>query len=241
MRVNPRWLFCKNISEAKEAQREMAQRVIWEDAISQPIKHIAGMDVSNTPFDPAQMMFSAMVLLSYPSLEVLGTMAREKKQTFPYIPGLLGFREVPGLIEVFNQSSLLPEVIMVDGHGSSHPRELGVASHLGVLLDIPTIGVAKSVLVGKLAATLPEESGSSVPLVWKGKQIATVVRTKKRCLPLIISAGHRVSLKTATKLVLDCIKGYRLPEPTRQAHWVANCCRKDFFLKNETNDMNCEK
>jgi deoxyribonuclease V len=226
---NPKWLFYETIEEAKAAQKEMATRVILEDDINRPIEHIGGVDVSNTPFDPAKMVFGAVVVCSYSSLSIVETSTQADEQKFPYIPGLLGFREVPTIIQAYKKLSLFPDLIMVDGHGVSHPRGLGVASHLGVLLDTPTIGVAKSILVGTPAASLPEEVGSMVPLLWKGREIAMVVRTKKRCSPLIVSVGHKISLKTATQLVIGCLKKYRLPEPTRYAHLAANKYRREFF------------
>ena len=173
---NPQWLFYENFEKAQAAQKEMAEKVLLEDDFSKPIEHIAGMDVSNTPFDLEQMVFGATILCSYPSLSIVHTTTQTNKQTFPYIPGLLGFREAPTLIQAYNQLPLFPDVIMVDGHGVSHPRGLGIASHVGVLLDTPTIGVAKSILVGAPAFDLSEEAGSMVPLLWKGKEIAMVVR-----------------------------------------------------------------
>lgn len=125
---------------------------------------------------------------------------------------------------------------MVDGHGISHPRRLGVASQIGILLDIPTIGVAKSILVGEPDGSLGEEAGSSVPLVWKGTLIGQVVRTKRRCQPLYISAGHKISLQTAINLVLSCVKNYRMPEPTRRAHLVANAHRTKDLLPEQPFD-----
>ncbi|HEX2582537.1 MAG TPA: deoxyribonuclease V [Chlamydiales bacterium] len=228
--MNRKWLFCETIDEAKAAQKEMGEKVLAEDVFQEPIKYIGGVDVSNTPFDPEERIFAAAIILSYPSLSLAETATQAHQQTFPYIPGLLGFREVPTLIQAYKQLSLVPDIIMVDGHGISHPRGLGIASHLGVLLDIPTIGVAKSILVGSPAGPLSEEVGSMVPLLWKGKQIAMMVRTKKRCSPLIVSIGHKVSLQTATQLVLRCLTKYRLPEPTRYAHLAANKCRTDFLI-----------
>jgi deoxyribonuclease V len=221
----------ETIEEAKEAQKEMAKKVLLDDCFNKPIEVIGGMDVSNTPFDPKQMIFGAMIACSYPSLSILQNATQANKQTFPYVSGLLGFREAPTLIQAYSQLSVVPDVIMVDGHGVSHPRGLGIASHLGVLLDIPTIGVAKSILVGTPAGSLSEEVGSMTPLLWKGKEIAMMVRTKKRCSPLIISAGHKISLKTAIQLVMNCLKKHRLPEPTRYAHLAANKTRLDFSIK----------
>ncbi|MGZ3632734.1 MAG: deoxyribonuclease V [Parachlamydiaceae bacterium] len=229
--ANPKWLFIESIPEAQAAQKDMAKKVVLEDDLPESIKHIGGLDVSNTPFDPEQKIFGAATVISYPSLSLVETATQTNRQTFPYVPGLLGFREAPTLIEAYKQLSILPDIIMVDGHGVSHPRGLGIASHLGVLLGIPTIGVAKSILVGTPAGPLPEEVGSTVPLVWKGKEIGMMLRTKKRCLPLIISAGHKVSLKTAVELVMSCLTKYRLPESTRYAHLTANKARKDFQNK----------
>ena len=228
--LNSKWLLYENIEEAKAVQKEMAKKVIFEDVIDKPIENIGGMDVSNTPFDPESMVFGAATILSYPSLTLIQIATQANKQTFPYIPGLLGFREAPTLVQAYKQLSLFPDIIMVDGHGVSHPRGLGIASHLGVLLDTPTIGVAKSILVGTPAAPLSEEAGSMVPLMWKGREIAMMVRTKKRCTPLIISVGHKVSLTTAIQLVMSCLKKYRLPEPTRHAHLAANKSRKEFII-----------
>lgn len=230
---NNKWLFYENITEAQAAQKEMAEKVLLKDDINTPVKYVAGVDLSNTPFDPEQMIFGAMVISSYPCLSIVETVTQANKQTVPYIRGLLGFREVPTLIDAYNQLSVIPDVIMVDGHGVSHPRGLGVASHLGVLLDMPTIGVAKSILVGKPEGVLCEEVGSMVPLVWKGDIIGMILRTKKRCLPLIISAGHKITLETAVQFVMSCSQKYRLPEPTRYAHLAANKCRKSFANKHD--------
>ena len=147
-------------------------------------------------------------------------------QPFPYIPGLLGFREVPLLVELYQKLTLKPDLLFVDGHGICHPRKLGIASHLGIVLDIPTIGVAKSILVGEIEKPLGDDIGSLSPLIWKGETIGMAVRTKRRCSPLIISAGHKVTLDYAVELVLSCLKGYKLPEPTRQSHLAAGICRK---------------
>ena len=228
--MNNKWLYPTR-SEACEAQKEMAGNVSLQDDFPTPIKTIAGVDVSNTPFDPEEMIFGAVTVLDYPSLSILETTTQANKQTFPYITGLLGFREVPTLIEAYQQLSKAPDLIMVDGHGVSHPRGLGVASHLGVLLNIPTIGVAKSILIGTPASELAEEVGSTVPLLWKGQEIAKMVRTKKRCSPLIVSAGHKISLETAVQWVLRCVIKYRLPETTRAAHLAANVCRRQFCRK----------
>lgn len=223
------WLFPTSAAEAISAQADMARQVIQEDVINVP-SLIGGMDVSNNLYDPEQMIHASAVVLSYPSLQVIDEASVSQKQTFPYIPGLLGFRESPALVEAFQRLRIKPEVLMIDGHGISHPRGLGIASHLGVLLDIPTLGVAKSILVGKPAGPLGPEAGAQIPLMWKGRIIGMLLRTKVRSNPLIISAGHKISLPSAVKLVQSCLKGYRLPEVTRQAHLAANVCRKLYMM-----------
>lgn len=218
------WVYPKNYEEAKNAQREMAELVSLRDGFSS-FSTFAGADVSQIPFDPEKRIFAAAVLLSPPGCERIETKTREEKQEFPYIPGFLGFREAPVLVETIRALNTRPDLIMVDGHGISHPRGLGIASHLGVLLDIPTLGVAKTILVGRPAGPLGEKVGSTVPLIWKDRQIGMILRTKARCNPLIISCGHKISLETALSLIKGSLQGYKLPEPTRQAHIAANACR----------------
>lgn len=224
--MNEQWLFPKNPKEAIQIQREMAEHVVQKDALLQTPSLICGIDVSNPLFNPSKVIYGAAVLLSYPSLQVLETTTSASQQRFPYIPGLLGFREAPVLVEAFQKLKRQPDLLFVDGQGLSHPRGFGIASHLGVLLDIPAIGVAKSILVGSLEGTLAEKVGSQVPLLWKGKKIGLAVRTKKNCSPLIVSIGHKISLKTAVEWVFRCLKGYRHPEPIRQAHLAANTFRR---------------
>lgn len=223
--LNLNWLFPSDIDEAKEIQLQMAQKVILEDQLPSKLQYLAGMDSSNNLFDPTNHIYAASVLLDYPSLNLIEMQSQPYEQTFPYITGLLGFREAPALVEAFYKLKQTPDLIMVDGHGISHPRGLGIASQLGVLLNIPTIGVAKSLLVGRPFGELGTEIGDTCPLMYKGKEIAKLVRTKKKVLPLIVSTGNRVSLATAVELVLKCLKGNKLPEPTKQAHLAANQCR----------------
>lgn len=219
------WLYPPSLAVAAKIQRELAERVIIADQLP-AIKTLGGMDVSNNIRDPSQMIYATVIVLDADKLTLIDTHNAALKQSFPYISGFLGFRETPALIQAIDELPSLPDVIFVDGHGISHPRGLGIASHIGVLLDRPTIGVAKTILVGKSEGTLGETAGSQIPLVWKGKKIATVLRTKNRCNPLLIAPGHKVSHETAVELVLKYTKGYRLPEPTRFAHQMSNVFRK---------------
>lgn len=225
MTIPYEWLYPSSLEEAIVIQRLLASRVRLKDERG-PFQLLGGMDVSNNRFDPRKMVYAASITLDAKNLTVQAQTTYSHHQPFPYISGFLGFREAPALVEAFNQLPTKPDIILVDGHGVSHPRQLGIASHIGVLLDIPTIGVAKSILVGKAKGELGPEVGDSTPLIWKNQQIGMVLRTKKRCHPLIISSGHLITLETAIEVVLKNLSGYRLPESTRQAHLAANSCRK---------------
>jgi deoxyribonuclease V len=205
--------------EAIQLQRELATRVIQKDQL-EPIKVIGGIDISAN--DRTGLARAAIVALAYPSMEVLERVRHEEALRFPYIPGLLSFREAPSILAGFQKLQHKPDLLMVDGQGIAHPRRLGIASHLGILLDLPSIGCAKSILTGHLKGELSQEVGAHVPLVVDGEVLGVGLRTKARANPLIISIGHRISLETAVKLVLACCQGYRLPEPTRQAHNTAS-------------------
>lgn len=225
------WLYPATLADATRIQTELAKRVKTDDQLNE-IKLIGGVDVSNNIRDPKQMIYAACVTLNFNDLSLQNSANSAEQQVFPYIPGFLGFREAPAIIHAIQKLAKKPDLILVDGHGISHPRGLGIASHIGVLLDIPTIGVAKSLLVGKPAGELSDQMGAQVPLIFQGKTIAMLLRSKKRSLPLIVSTGHKVSLNTAVTLVQRCLKNYRLPEPTRFAHLAANQCRKN-ALTNE--------
>lgn len=219
------WLYPSSLETAIIIQKQLSARVSTEDDLIET-GYIAGMDVSNNLYDPLKMIYASGVICDSHQCNLITQYNASIQQHFPYIPGFLGFREVPALINVYQQFKLLPKVILVDGHGVSHPRGLGIASHIGVLIDCPTIGVAKTILIGQAKFPVGTNPGDLAPLIWKNKIIAMLVRTKKNALPLIISSGHRVSLDTSVQIVLQCLRGYRLPEPTRLAHLAANDYRK---------------
>ena len=200
-------------TQAIDLQKELAQRIIREDRFGE-VHTIAGVDMAIN--EQNGMARAAVVLLSFPELEILERHVYEEPIRMEYIPGLLSFRETPCIIGAFAQLKRQPDLVMVDGQGIAHPRRLGIASHLGLWLDLPTIGCAKSILTGSHEA-LSEEAGSWVPLKYRGETIGAVVRTRTRVNPMIISLGHRISLESSIRYVLLCTKGYRLPEPTRQA------------------------
>ena len=211
-------------AEARALQPVLAARVEEADRLDE-VRLVAGVDVSTTRFDPERLVHAAVVLLAWPGLEVVETATAVQRAALPYIPGLLGFREIPALLAAWEKLGTRPDLLLVDGHGIAHPRGLGIAAHLGVVLDVPAIGVAKSVLVGEADPPLAEEAGAETPLLWRGERIGTALRTRRRANPLYVSVGHRVSLETAVAWVRRATGGYRLPEPTRQAHLAANALR----------------
>jgi deoxyribonuclease V len=202
-------------TEAIALQRELAARVIREDRLGE-VRYVAGVDMAiNEEHNAAR---AAVVLLSYPDMEIVERHVYEEPIRMEYIPGLLSFREAPCVLGAFRQLRQQPDLVMVDGQGIAHPRRIGIASHLGLWLELPTIGCGKSILTGKYdEAALSEEAGSWVPLLYKKEVIGAVVRTRTKVKPMIISIGHMISLETSIRYVLACSKGYRLPEPTRQA------------------------
>lgn len=191
--------------------------MVTEDALG-PVRVLGGADASSLRFDPTRTVHAAMVALDVATLAPIGAGGASRSGGLPYIPGLLGFREVPVLARAFAQLPVKPDLILVDGHGVAHPKGLGVASHLGVVLDVPTIGVAKSVLRGTVEGDFPDTPGARAPLVWKGRLLGMALRTRRGANPLYISIGHRVSLETAIAWVERTLRGRRLPEPTRLAH-----------------------
>lgn len=206
------------------AQRELAQRVERADRLG-AVRLVGGVDISSTRFDPERWVHAAVVVLAWPGLAVVARAGVSLRARLPYVPGYLGFREVPALRAAWAQLAEKPDLVLVDGHGVAHPRGFGIASHLGVVLDVPTIGCAKSLLVGAVEGVLAEEPGAAAPLRHKGERLGTALRTRRRAGPVYVSVGHRVALATAEAWVRRCCTGYRLPEPTRQAHLAANALR----------------
>jgi deoxyribonuclease V len=218
------WLCPPDTAAARRAQIALAERVVREDAFGE-VRLLCGVDVSSNRFDPEKRIFAAAVVLSLPDLRVVETASAAARATMPYIPGLLGFREIPALLAAWERLRAKPDLVLVDGHGVAHPRGLGIAAHLGVVLDVPVVGVAKSILVGKPDPPLPEEPGTETPLMWRGERIGTALRTRRRANPLFVSIGHRVSLASAVAWVRRTTGGYRLPAPIREAHLAANALR----------------
>jgi len=202
--------------EAIALQRKLAAKVIRTDQLPGEVRLVAGVDMAIN--EETDMAPAAVVLLFYPAMEVIERHVYEEPIRMPYIPGLLSFREIPCILGAFALLSQQPDLVMVDGQGIAHPRYLGIASHLGLWLDLPTIGCAKSILRGHYdEKALSEEAGAWVPLIFNRETVGAALRTRTHVKPMIISLGHRISLATSLHYVLACCKGYRLPEPTRQA------------------------
>lgn len=204
--------------EAITLQRRLAGLVERQDRIG-PVRRVAGIDVGFEAGGATTR--AAVVVLAYPGLELLEQAVARVPTHFPYVPGLLSFREGPAVLAALAQLSAPPDLMLCDGQGIAHPRRLGIASHLGLLLDIPSIGVGKSRLVGSYEEPGPEK-GDWTPLLHKEEVIGAVLRSRRGVAPLYVSTGHRVSLETAIRLVLACTPRYRLPETTRQAHRLAS-------------------
>lgn len=204
-------------AEAQTIQRELAGRVSTCNELRE-IRRVAGADMA---VDRARNLArAAVVVLSYPGLELLEKRMVEQELAFPYIPGLLSFREAPATLAVFGKVREIPDLLLVDGQGLAHPRRVGIACHLGLLLALPAIGCAKSLLVGHHDA-LGEAPGSQAEVLDRDEVVGVALRTKVGSKPVYVSVGHKVDLATAVRLVLDCTWGYRLPEPTRLAHLAA--------------------
>jgi len=204
-------------AEAVEIQRKLAPRVVRE-GIPADVRRVAGVDISVGRGSADGR--GAVVVLRYPEMEVEEQVVVEARVGFPYVPGLLSFREIPVLLEAFRQVKEKPDLVLVDGQGLAHPRRFGIACHLGLLLDVPAVGCAKSRLCGEHGPPAME-AGSSVPLRDGDEVIGAVLRTRDGVSPIYVSIGHRIALDEAVAWVLRCCRGYRIPEPTRLAHMAA--------------------
>lgn len=201
-----------------EIQERLAGRVSLEDGFTGP-ERVAGADIAYT----GSRAFCAAVVLDYESLKIVDENCIETEATTPYIPAFLAFREADPVIETVK--GLQFDVLMLDGHGIAHPRGIGIASHVGVLLDMPVIGVAKRILCGEVEGEI--ETGKPEPLIYKGMQVGHAYRSNDGVSPIYISPGHKVSLASSLEIVKHCMRGHRLPEPTRIAHTMSNERKKD--------------
>jgi len=206
-----------SIAQALDIQWRLAAQVSRTNEVGTP-RFIAGVDISA---DKGQgVATGAVVVLQYPELRVMETKVLSDKLNFPYIPGLLSFREAPLILAVCQQLTVTPDLILVDGQGIAHPRRMGLASHIGLWLNSPTIGCAKSLLCG-IHQVPGTEPGSYAEVVDNGETIGAALRTKLGTNPIYVSIGHKIDLPTAIHWVTECCRGYRIPEPTRLAHLAA--------------------
>jgi deoxyribonuclease V len=207
--------------EARAIQNDLRPHVVRKNGLDS-VEHVAGIDVG---FEEAGTVTSAaVVILSFPSLELEERVIARRPTRFPYVPGLLSFREVPTVLDALTQLNVRPDLLLCDGQGIAHPRRFGIASHIGVLTDWPSIGVAKSLLTG-FHAEVPEARGAWVPIKQRDEIIGAVLRTRVKVKPVYISIGHKISLDSAIDYVMRCTTCYRLPETTRLADRLAS--RKD--------------
>ncbi len=215
------------VSEAVEIQRRLSNEVREEPVEVSAIQFVAGADVSFDRRKP-RIGFGAVCIFSFPECEILETISDIVDVDFPYIPGLLSFRESPVLLRCFEKISRTPDVVLVDAQGRAHPRRFGAASHLGVLLDLPTIGCAKTRLVGEYAE--PGISrGSYSDLYHRGEKVGVVLRTQDRVEPVFVSVGNKVDIPSAIHIIQACAISARIPKPLRIAHQECNRLRSLFF------------
>ncbi|MFQ4142379.1 deoxyribonuclease V [Chlorogloeopsis sp. ULAP02] len=219
MEINQRHSWTLTVEEAIAIQEQLQAEVITVDQLKQPVQYVAGVDMG---FEAdGTISRAAVAVLSFPDLQLQETSIARRPTSFPYIPGFLSFREIPAVLDALEKIKLTPDIILCDGQGIAHPRRFGIACHLGVIVDIPSIGVAKSLLVGK-HQDLSDIRGSWQPLVYKGDTVGAALRTRSGVKPVYISSGHRISLPTAIDYVLRCTTKYRLPETTRIADKLAS-------------------
>jgi deoxyribonuclease V len=204
--------------EARAIQERLRTHVVRR-ATRRALRFVAGTDVGFP--DGGRITRAAAVLLAYPSLELVDQAVVHLPTRFPYVPGLLSFREVPALLDALAQLRHAPDCILCDGQGLAHPRRFGLACHLGVLTDLPTIGVGKSRLCGDFIEPGPRR-GDASPLRDQGERIGMVLRTREGVRPVFVSIGHRMSLPQAVRVTLTCTPRYRLPETTRLADRIAS-------------------
>jgi deoxyribonuclease V len=218
MKILHRHSWSPSIAEAKAIQEQLRVCVVTEDQL--PAVHsVAGVDVG---FDRAgNLSRAAVAVLDFPSLRLIASSVAILPTHFPYVPGLLSFREIPVILEALSKLADMPDLLLCDGQGIAHPRRLGIASHLGILIDTPSIGVAKKLLVGR-HGPIPDERGRWVGLEHQGERIGAVLRTRVGVKPVYVSPGHRISLPTAIEFVMRCTTRFRLPETTRAAHRLAS-------------------
>lgn len=207
--------------EGRSIQEKLRTKIILKP-LSSPPRFIAAVDVSCQK--KGGILYAGATVFCFPEMSLAESLGAESKERFPYIPGLLSFREIPALLPLIKGLRHVPDIIMVDGQGIAHPRRLGIASHLGLLLGIPTLGCAKKILVGN-HEDVGEQAGNYAWLREGKEIIGAAVRTRSFVKPVFVSPGHLMSLEDAVEITLQTTRGFRLPEPIRQAHLLSNRLR----------------
>ena len=216
--------------EAMRLQERLRRRVVLQDRFD-AIRTVAGADLA---FDPAtDTAFAGVIVYRFPELMEIERRTARRKLRFPYVPGLLSFRESPILMAALARLRNEPDLILIDGHGRAHPRLFGIACHIGVLFDKPAIGCGKSLLVGEFRDP-GKRAGSTSPLVFHDEVVGTVLRTRDGVKPIFVTQGHRVSLETAVRLVRACVDGFRIPKPTREADHYVRDLRRAYQARRKT-------
>ncbi|MBN2189923.1 MAG: endonuclease V [Candidatus Aureabacteria bacterium] len=223
MKPEIRHSFNLSFREAAELQKKLSAKISMPRK-TKTVGTVCGVDVSYSL--KTSLFFAGAVVLSFPGMEILSSVTAKGTVSFPYVPGFLSFREIPVLRKCLLRLGRKPDVIMVDGQGIAHPRKFGLASHIGVTYNIPSIGCAKSLLVGEFNEP-GTKKGSKSPIIYKGEQVGCALRTKDNVKPVFISVGNLISLRDALNIALISAKRYRIPEPTRQAHMLVNNFRKN--------------
>jgi deoxyribonuclease V len=222
MRVSGLHSFDLSPSEARRLQEELASRVVAGPALDLAgVSYVAGADVSTQ----GEMAYATVVVLDFPGLTPVEVRGFEAPLSFPYVPGLLSFRELPSVVGALEKVRTEVGALILDAQGLAHPRRMGLASHLGIFLDVPTVGCAKSLLVGSFEEP-GKVKGSATDLVHRGEVVGRVLRTRDGVSPVYVSVGNGIDLASSVELVLACCTRYRLPETTRQAHSAANRLRR---------------
>lgn len=215
-------LFSLSPAEAVQQQKKLRAQVRIEP-IEQPVRTVAGADIS---FDRgSDIMHAGLIVFSYPELEEVSRALASVKTEFPYIPGLLAYREIPALLKVWNLLTTKPDVLIMDGHGIAHPRRMGIATHFGIVTGQPTIGCAKKILAGTHKS--PGQQKGDYTYIWHRKEkVGMALRSRNNVKPIFISPGHLVSFEDTYKIVMQCLTNYKLPKTTRKTHQMVNKLRR---------------
>jgi len=223
MEIKHRHSWKVSTAAARQLQLDLKEEIDTQSQLTlSDIRIVAAADVSFNRFE--SWLYAAVTLLSFPQLKPLELYGDRFKADFPYVPGFLSFRECPPILALFEKINVMPEVVLCDGQGIAHPRGMGFASHLGLFLDLPTIGCAKSVLVGEYTNP-PPVKGNRSELVYNGRLVGFALRTRTDVKPVFVSCGHKINLEDAVKVVLACSPKFRIPEPIRLAHRAVNSLR----------------